>query len=65
MIMWIVLGYLAASMIASLVFYAACVAAAYADEMQQQRRFGKNASFTSEFEAKRAETSTSRLALNA
>lgn len=36
MIMWIILGYLAASMLASLLFYAACHAAARADRVLQQ-----------------------------
>lgn len=35
MIMWIILGYLGVSVVASLVFYAACVAAARADRVQQ------------------------------
>lgn len=66
MIMWIVLGYLAASMIASLVFYAACVAAARADQARAQQRLGRNASLPVESEAKRKETVGSpRLALRA
>lgn len=66
MIMWIVLGYLAASMIASLVFYAACVAAARTDRVREQRRLGRSASLPVESEAKRTETVTSpRLALRA
>ena len=36
MIMWIILGYLAVSMLASLIFYAACHAAARADRVLQQ-----------------------------
>lgn len=36
MIMWIILGYLAVSMLASLIFYAACQAAARADRVLQQ-----------------------------
>lgn len=35
MIMWIILGYLAASTLASLIFYAACRAAARADRVLQ------------------------------
>lgn len=64
MIMWIVLGYLAASMIASLVFYAACVAAAHADHVREQQRLGKNTSLLVESEKKQTETlSGSRLVL--
>jgi hypothetical protein len=64
MIMWIVLGYLAASTIASLVFYAACVAAARADRVQEQQRLGKNRSLFVESEQKRTEAlSAPRLAL--
>lgn len=36
MIMWIILGYLAASTLASLIFYAACRTAARADRVLQQ-----------------------------
>ena len=36
MITWIILGYLAASTLASLIFYAACRAAARADRVLQQ-----------------------------
>ena len=36
MIMWIILGYLAASTLASLLFYAACRTAARADRVLQQ-----------------------------
>lgn len=64
MILWIVLGYLAASIIASLVFYAACVAAARADHVREQQWLGQSASFFVESEKKRTELgSTSRLAL--
>lgn len=35
MIMWIIFGYLAASSVASLFVYAACVASARADRIQQ------------------------------
>jgi len=66
MIMWIVLGYLAASMIASLVFYAACVAAARADHAREQQRLGKSASLPIENESKRKEAvGAPRLALRA
>lgn len=36
MIIWIVGGHLVASMVATLVFYAACVAAGRADERQDE-----------------------------
>lgn len=66
MIMWIVLGYLAASMIASLVFYAACVAAAHADHVREQQWLGKSTSFLVESEKKRTEAvSAPPLALRA
>ncbi len=35
MIMWIILAYIVASCVASLIVYAACVAAARADKIQQ------------------------------
>lgn len=66
MIMWIVLGYLAASMIASLVFYAACVAAARADHAREQQQLGKGALFSAGAEANLTErVSAPRLALRA
>lgn len=42
MIMWIIVGYLAISTLASLVFYAACRAAARADRVLQQAEADKN-----------------------
>jgi hypothetical protein len=55
MILWIVLGYLATSIIASLVFYAACVAAARADHVREQQQLGKGAYWATEAEPKRSE----------
>jgi hypothetical protein len=63
MIMWIILGYLAASMIASFVFYAACVAAAHADHTQQ--RLKKDKGRFGEVAAKRSATGTPQLVLRA
>ncbi len=63
MILWIILAYLAASCVASLVVYAACVAAARADKIQQHVF---TANLVREMDDPRSEhTSTARLALNA
>jgi len=63
MVMWIILAYFAASCVASLIVYAACVAAARADKIQQH---AFTANLTYEMDDQRAElTQSARLALTA
>jgi hypothetical protein len=67
MIMWIILGYLAASVVASLLFYAACIVAARADKFQQHGLITPRLhEIASEVADKRTEhVAAPRLALNA
>jgi len=61
MVMWIILAYLAASCVASVVVYAACVAAVRADKIQQH---AFTANLAHEMDDQRTERiATARLAL--
>lgn len=63
MILWIILGYLVISIAVSLLFYAACIAAARADKAQQHLRA---TTLASEVESQPlTKVSAPRLALNA
>jgi hypothetical protein len=65
MITWIIVGYLAASSVASLLVYTACVAAARADRIQQNA-FANRLEHDQKVDGKCTDPmATSRLLLNA